>query len=315
VLNGHLDVVPAGDGWIHPPFEPTIQEGRIYGRGSADMKGGLAALVHAVEAIKAARVPLAGTVTLAAVADEEGYQGGTRRFVESCVQADFGIVGEPTNLQPAVAQKGDVYIEVTTHGQAAHASVPENGHNAIGDMAVVLGGLEELRASLAQQASHPLLGHPTLSIGTIAGGTITPVVPDYCRVTLDRRMLPGEDVDAILADIVEIIDRLRTRHPRLDATARVLWAFPPSEIPPDEPIVRAIQEAARLVRGTCPPVLGLAGTTDANLMIDPGGIPTVIFGPGNLAVCHKPDEFVPIDELVTACKIYVATILALLRPA
>ena len=314
VLNGHLDVMPAGEGWSLPPFEPTIREGRLYGRGSSDMKGGLAAMICAVEAVAAAQIPLEGTITLAAVADEEGYQAGTRRFVESAGPADFGIVAEPTNLRPATAQKGDAYLEVTTRGRSAHASVPEADHNAIDDMALILAGLEELRAAFRRRPPHPLLGHPTLSVGTISGGTVTPVVPDLCRVTIDRRVLPGEEMAAVAGEVEETIGRLRERHPQLDATVRVLWAFPPSEIAADEPIVRAVQEAARQVAGIWPEPFGLTGTTDANLMIDPGGIPTVIFGPGDLAVCHKPDEFVPVDELVTACKIYAATILHLLYP-
>jgi acetylornithine deacetylase len=312
VLNGHLDVMPAGDGWSLPPFEPTLREGRLYGRGSADMKGGLAALICAVDAVAAARVPLTGTITLAAVADEEGYQAGTRRFVESAGPADFGIVAEPTSLRPATAQKGDVYLEVTTRGRSAHASVPEAGHNAIEDMGLILAGLEELRVAFGRRSAHPLLGRPTLSVGTISGGTVTPVVPDHCRITIDRRVLPGEDMSALAGEVEELIARLRASHPRLDATVRVLWAFPPSEIAADDPVVHAVQEATRQVAGIWPAPFGLTGTTDANLMIDPGGISTVIFGPGDLAVCHRPNEFVPIDELVAACKIYVGAILRLL---
>jgi succinyl-diaminopimelate desuccinylase len=184
VHNGHVDVVPAGDGWSLPPFEPTIREGRVHGRGAADMKGGLAALIGAVEAVKAAEVPLAGTATLAAVADEEGYQSGTRQFVSGFGPADFGIVAEPTDLRPAIALLGDGYLEATTRGRAAHAGVPAAGHNAIADMAAIVAGLEELGASLARRVPHPLLGYPTLSVGTISGGTITPVVPDQCRITI-----------------------------------------------------------------------------------------------------------------------------------
>lgn len=314
VLNGHLDVVPAGDGWSVPPFEPTVRDGRIYGRGSADMKGGLAALISAIEAVQASGAPLAGTITIAAVADEEGMQAGTQRFVEGCGPADFGIVAEPTNLRPAIAQKGDAYLEVTTHGVAAHASIPQAGHNAIADMAAIVTELEELGASYQRRVPHPLLGFPTLSVGTITGGTITPIVPDRCSITIDRRLLPGEDITAVQADVADLIARTQVRRPRLDAAVQILKVFPPSEIAADESIVRVVQEATRTVRDTSPAPFGLAGTTDANLMIDPGGIPTVIFGPGDLAVCHKPDEYLSIDELVAACKIYVVTILTLLSP-
>jgi acetylornithine deacetylase/succinyl-diaminopimelate desuccinylase family protein len=312
-LNGHLDVVPAGDGWSVPPFEPTIVDGRIYGRGAADMKGGLAALIAAVEAIASSGAPIVGTVTLAAVADEEGYQAGTRRFVETCGPADFGIVAEPTGLRPAISQKGQVYVEVTTHGVAAHASAPATGRNAIDDMAAVLAALEDLNDTYRGRPPHPLLGRPTLSVGTIAGGTTTPVVPDRCRITIDRRTLPGETAAAVQAEIEGAVAAARRRRDGLEATVRALWTFPSSEISSDEHIVRALQESARRVRGSSPTPFGLAGTTDANLLVDPGGIPTVIFGPGDLAVCHKPDEFVPIDELVDACKIYVAAILSLLQ--
>jgi acetylornithine deacetylase/succinyl-diaminopimelate desuccinylase family protein len=313
VLNGHLDVVPAGAGWSLPAFEPTIVDGRIYGRGAADMKGGLAALITAVEAIASSEAPIAGTVTLAAVADEEGYQAGTRRFVETCGPADFGIVAEPTSLRPAISQKGQVYVEVTTHGVAAHASAPAIGRNAIGDMAAVLAALEDLNDAYRRRPPHPLLGCPTLSVGTISGGTTTPVVPDRCRITIDRRILPGETAGAVQAEIEGAIAAVRRRRTGLEASVRTLWTFPPSETTSDGPVVRALQDATRRVRGAWPEPFGLAATTDANLMVDPGDIPTVIFGPGDLAVAHKPDEFVPIDELLDACKIYVAAILSLLQ--
>jgi succinyl-diaminopimelate desuccinylase len=312
VLNGHLDVMPAGEGWSVPAFEPTIRDGRIYGRGSADMKGGLAAMIVAVDAIKRSGAPLNGTVTIAAVADEEGYQAGTRRFVESVGPADFGIVAEPSGLRPATAQKGDVYLEVTTRGEAAHASAPETGHNAIYDMAALIAELEALAALLRRRAPHPLLGPPSLSVGTIAGGSVTPIVPDACRITIDRRLLPGEDAARVQAEVEEAVARARTHRPGLDAVVRTLWTFAPAEIEPDEPIVRALQDASELLGRAQPAPFGLSGTTDANLLIDPGRIPTVIFGPGDLTVCHKPDEYVPITELVAACQIYVAAILKLI---
>jgi acetylornithine deacetylase/succinyl-diaminopimelate desuccinylase-like protein len=181
-------------------------------------------------------------------------------------------------------------------------------------MAAIVAELEELAATYQSRAPHPLLGCPTLSVATIAGGTITPMVPDRCSITIDRRMLPGEDGEAVQAEVADLIARTRTRRRGLDATVQLLSLFSPSEIAADEAIVSALQEATGAILGAVPAPIGLAGTTDANLMIDPGGIPTVIFGPGDLALCHKPDEYLAISELVAACKIYVVTILALLGP-
>ncbi len=311
ILNGHIDTVPAGAGWTKDPYGGEVVAGRLYGRGSADMKGGLAAMIAAVEAILRSGTPLRGGVTICGVMDEEETGNGTRHTIAQGLRGDCAIIGEPTDLLPVIAHKGDMYIEVETRGVEAHASTPHAGLNAIDQMADVIVELRSLAEQL-EQRPHPVVGPPTLTVGTIEGGITTCMVPGRCRVTLDRRVVPGEEPGVAVREVREAVERVRQRRPDLRAEVQMLMFAPPMETSADHPVIAAIREATAAVLGRDPGVHGWSATCDANMLVNDAGIPTVVFGPGSIAQqAHRPDESVPVRELVDAANIYALTILRL----
>jgi succinyl-diaminopimelate desuccinylase len=313
ILNGHTDTVPAGPGWTFEPHGGQTHDGRLYGRGASDMKGGLAAMIAAVEALVRSGAPLRGSLTIAGVMDEEEGQTGTRHAVEHGLHGDFAIVGEPTELLPVIAHKGDMYIEIVARGVEAHASTPEAGVNAIEQMAEVIVELRALAEALRLR-SHHLVGHPTLTVGTIAGGITTCMVPGTCRVTIDRRVLPGEQAAEVVDEVRAVVERVRARRQDLRAEVRMIGFAPPMEIAAGTPVVEAVRAATAEVVGRDPGVHGWSAACDANILVGDAATPTVVFGPGSIAQqAHRPNESVSIDELVAAAKIYALTILRLLR--
>lgn len=311
IFNGHTDVVPAGPGWTTDPYGAEIRDGRLYGRGSADMKGGVAAMIEAVLTVYQG-TSFRGAITLAMVADEEEGGGGTRHAVQQGLRGDWAIIPEPTDLRPVIAHKGDFNFSITVHGQAAHGSVPERGVNAIYGAGRLLTAIQELNARLAAR-SHPLVGNPTISVGTIHGGEITCMVPAVCRVAVDRRVIPGERPDDVIDEVRDLLATLSQDDPDFRAEMEVPIQALPMELAPDQPVVSALRHATRRVAGADPGVFGWAATCDASILAEEAQTPTVIFGPGSIEqAAHRPDESVAVDELVACAEIYVLTILELL---
>jgi acetylornithine deacetylase/succinyl-diaminopimelate desuccinylase family protein len=313
VLNGHLDVVAVGEGWDEAPFSGSVRDGRLYGRGAADMKGPLAAMIEAVLAVRRAKVLRRGRVILTAVMGEEYGGLGTKHLVRQGLRADHAIVGEPSELLPVIAHKGTVRYEITVEGKAAHGSVPDAGLNAIYKTATLIAELERLHHRLAARPPHPLVGSPSLNVGTVAGGSGTCIVPAQCSLTIDRRVVPGEAVARAGEEIEEVLADLRRQDPTFRARLTLQNVAPAMEIEPDRPVVSAIRRAAAEVQGRDPGIHGWTATADSNLLVNDLGIPTVIFGPGSIrAVAHQPNEFVPLAELEAATRIYALVITDLL---
>jgi acetylornithine deacetylase/succinyl-diaminopimelate desuccinylase-like protein len=221
-------------------------------------------------------------------------------------------VGEPTRLGICTAHKGDVAYEVTTSGKAAHASVLHEGINAIYKMKKIIDAIEKLDEELEARKKHPLLGTSTMSVGTIEGGTIPAAVPASCKIKVDRRLLPSEDAEMGKRELEGLIDNLRKQDPDLVARVRVVVDAPPMETRQDEAIVTVLRDAVVKVTGADPGITGVPYTTDGAILVKNGGIPTVIFGPGDIRQAHQPNECIPVDEMVTATKIYALTALELL---
>jgi acetylornithine deacetylase/succinyl-diaminopimelate desuccinylase family protein len=313
IFNGHLDVVPAGNPsqWKYSPFKGKLEKGRIYGRGASDMKGGIASFLHAISMIDRSNIRLQqGTVILHLVSDEEshGHQGMGFLTRKRVIRGDAAIVGEPTDLDLMIAQKGALWFRISTIGKSAHGSRPHSGVNAIEK---IIKAIDQLN-SISLREEHSLLGKPTLNIGTIQGGTKVNVVPDRCEIEVDRRILPSEEREGVLREIKESLDSLQLRDPSFQYRMEEIDFAEPSEIDPEDEIVKISMEAVGEVRGERPKIKGSSGFTDARFYIKQCRIPTLILGPGGVDQPHTTDESVEVDALIQAAQIYGLIILKFL---
>ncbi|HYW51044.1 MAG TPA: ArgE/DapE family deacylase [Gemmatimonadaceae bacterium] len=302
MFNGHLDVVGV-DGMTHAPFAPVIRDGLLYGRGSCDMKAGVAAMC--VAAWQAAQRPMRGEIIVAAVIDEEFESLGTRDMLERGVRADVAVVTEPTRLAICPAHRGFVWLEFTFAGRAAHGSRYDLGVDAIQHAAMVLTALDRMQHSLLVTRTHPLLGRASLHASTIQGGVGWSTYPDQCTLRVERRTVPGETTASVLHEVELLLAELHRAEPQLMVSVRVDTAQGPSNVSPDAPLVQRLAQAHLAVGGHLPPVEGLSAWTDAALLND-AGIPAVCFGPGDIALAHAATEYVPLAEIDAATAVLTA---------
>ena len=295
LLNGHLDVVGV-EGMTHAPFAAEQRNGRLYGRGAADMKGGLAAMCAA--AARAATHGIAGEVIVAAVADEEHSSLGTRELLRRGVRADAAIVGEPTRLAIMPAHKGFAWIEIEVRGRAAHGSRYDVGVDAILAASAVLEELDRIERESLPAQRHPLLGRPSLHVSTIEGGQAWSTYADRCVIRVERRTLPTEDADEPLAEVRGAIARAQKRRASLVADARLVLAQSPSDVPSGAPIVRALSDALA-AQGERVTLDGMSAWTDAALLNE-AGTPAICFGPGDIGLAHAAEEWIDIAEIERA---------------
>ncbi len=310
LLNGHMDVVPIGDvsSWKYDPFSATLKEGRIFGRGSVDMKGGLAAAMVAAKAfVDTHSNDFAGKIILTGVIDEENAGLGTKNLVEDGIRADMAIIAEPTDGMIYRAHKGVLWFEITTKGVSLHSSQVKTGRtvNAIYKMTKVVNALENYLSEL-EKCKDSLVGNPTISIGMIKGGTKTNVVADSCTITVDRRLLPNESPKKALAEIRKILSDLSKKDKNLQTEIRVVLEREGAIVDPNQEILNVTRDAAREVTGKSPRVTGCIATTDMAFLVNQGKIPTVVYGPGSLEQAHVANEFVEVAELVKAAKVYAS---------
>ncbi|GAA0958674.1 M20 family metallopeptidase [Kribbella koreensis] len=331
LLLGHTDVVPIGDGWTRDPFGGELLDGRIYGRGASDMKGGLAAALAALAALRG--VELSGPVELAALMDEEETGKGIRAYVEATrrdATADGGdsggsgvggvgggswlgcITAEPTDLQTIIGARGDSYLRVEIHGKSCHAGNPADGANAIYGAAAVVAEIERLHAELAE-APHPLLGAATWSVGQIQGGTGGSIVPAECVLVADRRLLPGESPEAVLDDLKARVAALELEDRGLSVELAMPMEMPAFLTSADTELVTVTDAALADAGGPRLPLGGWTAACDGGFVARDLGVPVVVLGPGSVTdQAHRADESVGVDELVVAARTYALTALRLL---
>ncbi|MDR7419369.1 MAG: M20 family metallopeptidase [Armatimonadota bacterium] len=316
ILNGHMDTVPPSSLMARPPFAAEVAGGELWGRGAADMKAGLAAMVMAAVALHRAAVRPPRPVVLAAVAMEEMGNVGTHVFAEDLVasgaQASGAVVGEPTGLGLVTAHKGVDRYRVTVFGRAAHGATPEHGCNAIVRASRLIVALEEQVIRRAPPHTHPLLGRPTYNIGTIHGGTSRNTVPDRCTFQIEKRYLPGERVSQFREELEAVVARSIGREGAELVHESGFDRIPhrPLDIAPDHALVAALAAAVAEVTGRAPQTFGWPAFTDAAIL-QAHGIPAVVCGPGELARAHADDERVPLAQIADAVRIYVRLVLRL----
>ena len=295
----HHDVVGPGDApWQYPPFGAVEADGKIYGRGSTDMKSGIAAAVTAICRIANSGTKLQGDIIFVAAAGEETDSAGAERFVGNCgwlPELAGVIIPEPTDFSIVTAHRGMLWLEVTTKGKSAHGSTPQLGVNAIISMRHFLNELEKYDISAK---SHELLGRCSMSVNTIIGGKTLNVVPDKCTVGIDIRTIPGADHQDIVADIKGIFEKLKSLDPQFEAEVSVVRQVQSMETDRNCDFIREFCLSLGITE-----THAVGFTTDGPHFASLGA-PVVIFGPGKPSLCHKPDEYIEIADIEKAVEYY-----------
>ena len=315
MFNGHIDVMPADetDEWTNPPFEPTIRDGKMYGRGTADMKGGLMASVMAVQLLKDAGAELPGDVLITSVCDEEGGGNGSMQAIMSGERADGVVVGEPTSDEMILAHMGFIFFRVEFEGKSCHSGGKRNGVSAIDKAVKVMNALNEKEHEWLLTYKHPLLPAPNLNVGVIRGGNAGSTVAGDCMFETCVHYLPRlMSDDQVVCEFMDVIHRVTKSDPWLEAhppKVTIYQAGGGFEMEEADPFVESFKRAYRAARGKDVKVVGSPAGCDSRLWKNIAGCPTIQFGPGNLSECHGIDEWISIESYLQSILIYAELIL------
>jgi acetylornithine deacetylase/succinyl-diaminopimelate desuccinylase family protein len=307
VFEAHMDTA-SEIGMSIEPFQPLRKNKFMYGRGSCDNKAGLAAMMHALKAVNDAGVQPEASVLLLAAVDEEHAFHGITKFLEGGVKAEGAVVAEPTGLETVVASKGVLRWRIRARGRAAHSSKPHLGTNAITKMSKLILALDENLRPIYRSRQHPLLGSPTLTVGTVQGGIQVNQVPESCSIEIDRRLLPGETRQTVWEELSGLISGLQMKDPEL-----ILEMDPPAledramETPASAGVVQVARSVSQRVRGTNS-LVGVPYGSDAS-KLSRAGIPSIILGPGSIDRAHAAEEYVELDQVALAAEIYTRIML------
>lgn len=310
---GHSDVVPAGPGWSREPFRSEVADGRVFGRGSTDMKGGLAAVLVAMDALRRSGIALSGPLRLACTMDEEDLGLGIRHLSARGLGREFlgCVVAEPTDLQTVIGCRGDMYLELEVTGVPAHSGRPADGRNAVDAASRILTLIRADHDRLMQDQD-PLLGSGTWNIGRIEGGRATSMVAPSCHLWIDRRLMPDEDPQQILAELLAAIRAEGIDEDGISVQAEITMSMPGFRTPREHALTQAAHDAVGRVGGPAS-IGGWTAACDGGFVARDLGVPTIVMGPGGLNdQAHQVDESVGIEELVQAARAYALIALRLL---
>lgn len=329
-FNGHFDVVPVGEGWTMNPFSGLVRDGKVYGRGTADQKAGIAASIFAVEAIRRSGIKLIGTVEQSGTVDEEsgGFAGVAYLARQGLIgrnRTDFVIITEPSNVDRiCIGHRGVYWFKVVQHGRIGHGSMPYLGVNAAEHLGDFIHEINHtLKPKLEQRTTSmpvepPGSRHPSININSIFGGqpengTQTPCVIDRAGAIFDRRFLPEEPIEQVKEEIHNLLEGMRSQNPTFQYTIEDLMIVQPAQTAPGSPLIRAVAEAIEQVVGKAPPLFASPGTYDQKHVTRMGHVEDCIaYGPGILDLAHQPDEYVLIQDLVNSAKVMALTSMRLL---
>jgi len=325
-LHGHYDTVPVCAGWKKDPFNPTVEKDRLYGLGASDMKGGITAMMIAAKALVECDAKLVGDLVITTTGDEEAnLEAGVSFLLKQNLlsKAEYAIVGEPTGVSNImVGMKGAIFGSITVTGKSAHGSVPSKGINAFEKIARIVVAIEDqLKLKLKRRVSmYPFVpkesGSPTLMLGgtvKIGGKSAASMVPGQCIISFDRRLIPEEKVDDAQREIAELLEDLKREDPELKVEMKVRFAAPPPPVTSkDSKICQVLGKAVKTVTCIDPTFAISSGGNESNLFQEYAKAQTVVCGPGVEHMCHSPDEYTLISQILMAAKIYALTALELL---
>jgi len=301
-FEAHIDTVTV-DGMTIDPFDPVVKDGKIYGRGSCDDKGSVAAMAYSLAMMKRMGITPACDVYFVGAADEEYAYRGVLKFLEDGKKYAGAVIGEPTDLKVCIANKGVIRFFITARGVPAHSSTPWLGHSALFDMTKLIMKIENELKPRLQADSHPLIGPRTISITTINGGELVNIIPDFCQIQLDVRALEGDTFEWLAGEIQKVIDELKAEDPAVDITIEPAYLEDQAMVTPaDADIVKAMCAASDKILGGNT-VEGLYCGCDAT-KFHRAGTRALVFGPGSMHKAHTVDEYLDIDQLALAAEAY-----------
>nr|AIF12083.1 acetylornithine deacetylase or succinyl-diaminopimelate desuccinylase (dapE) [uncultured marine thaumarchaeote KM3_54_F04] len=314
MFNGHIDTVPIGniEKWNTDPYKAIIKDNKLFGRGATDMKGSIASMIIAIKYIMNNVEDFNGKIIFTGVMAEETTGLGTQKVLEENIKTDMAIVGEPSDEKIYRAHKGTLWFNIFTYGKLEHSSESDTkSNNAIINMMKLIEEINKISKEL-EGKNNSLVGHPSINVGLIEGGTKQNMIADSCKVSIDRRILPEEEPNEILDELRVRFDNLRLIDNRLKFNIEKDTIREAVEVSESEPIVQEVKRAVNKILNINPIVSGMKATTDMSILVNQGNIPSVIYGPGFIKQAHTIDEFIEVERLVESSQVYAEVLLNIL---